>query len=481
MFFEWTGAGNPYRIKYDYYANNTLTTTLGPQATTQNGTGWANWSGIATLQHGGQYGICAQGSWSDGSMWISDGPNSCSMGTMLGRRSYTTIDRSKPSVAVGLAGGAAAVKNASIPLHIDFSDDVAGPFPANFLCVQAGNPPCDGIFGMSQPCSQPQAPGKSTTFECTLDTSALPDGPISACIIAADAAIPDNPSGPNQSGTAEKANLSNPACDTIVLDRVAPTVAIAEPGATVLTGTSVTLTASASDATSGLTGEYAWNFADGTAAGTGTSPQHTFAAAGTYDVSVTTADAAGNSTTAHRSIVVEAPVSPTPTPTPTPTETDTATPTPTATASVTPEPTASATPTPTPVASDPTLLISAPKRLKPVKKVPVTLTASTAGTARFALVRGGRIEAQGATRLATPGSTGYTLKLAKKAKPGKHQLTVTFTTDSGHVTTRSTSITVGKPKRRTTKTRRTTLLGAPHGVLPDGTYDGPATTTVTIP
>ena len=62
-----------------------------------------------TLQHGGQYGICAQGSYSlpNDSLFFPDGPNSCSMGTMLGRRAYTTIDRSKPNAAITLAGGAA--------------------------------------------------------------------------------------------------------------------------------------------------------------------------------------------------------------------------------------------------------------------------------------------------------------------------------------------------------------------------------------
>ena len=66
-------------------------------------------AGWRTLQHGGQYGICAQGQYSfpNDSLWFPDGPNSCSMGTQLGRRAYTTIDRSKPTAAVQLAAGAA--------------------------------------------------------------------------------------------------------------------------------------------------------------------------------------------------------------------------------------------------------------------------------------------------------------------------------------------------------------------------------------
>ena len=34
-----------------------------------------------------------------------------------------------------------------------------------------------------------------------------PDGPVWACVIAADAAIPDNPSSANQAQSADKANL----------------------------------------------------------------------------------------------------------------------------------------------------------------------------------------------------------------------------------------------------------------------------------
>jgi hypothetical protein len=44
---------------------------------------------------------------------------------------------------------------------------------------------------------------------------------------AADASIPDNPSGPNQAQSAEKANLSDAKCDVVLLDRTAPAVSIA--------------------------------------------------------------------------------------------------------------------------------------------------------------------------------------------------------------------------------------------------------------
>ena len=171
QWFEWpaTPGADAYNVRFDYHENNVLKTsaTLN-QANGNAGSSWANWSGVATLQHGGQYGICAQGSysWPNDSLFFPDGPNSCSMGTTLGRRAYTTIDRSKPTAALQLAAGAAFVKDAAIPVRVDFSDDVAGPFPANFLCFQVGGGPqglCDGnagyIYGYNSACSVPGTAG----------------------------------------------------------------------------------------------------------------------------------------------------------------------------------------------------------------------------------------------------------------------------------------------------------------------------------
>ena len=108
QWFEWpaTSGADAYRVRYDYYENNTLKAS--PVVNLPNagsGSSWANWSGVATLQHGGQYGVCAQGHYSfpNDPLFFPDGPNSCSMGTMLGRRAYTTIDRSKPTAALQLA------------------------------------------------------------------------------------------------------------------------------------------------------------------------------------------------------------------------------------------------------------------------------------------------------------------------------------------------------------------------------------------
>ena len=134
QWFEWpasSGIGS-YRVRWDYYENNALVANPTQNPAPNGATNvWANWSGVRTLQHGGQYGICAQGQYTfpNDSLWISDGPNSCSMGTQLGRRAHTTIDRSKPTAAIQLAGGATFVKDTKIPLRVDFADDVAGPVP----------------------------------------------------------------------------------------------------------------------------------------------------------------------------------------------------------------------------------------------------------------------------------------------------------------------------------------------------------------
>jgi hypothetical protein len=173
---------------------------------------------------------------------------------------------------IQLATGAAFVKDAKVPVRVDFSDDVAGPFPANFLCFTVGRS-CDtnagDIYGYNASCSVPATGGKSTTFSCTADYGAVADGTVSACVVAADASIPDNPSGSNQTASADKANLSHPSCDEVVVDRTPPAVSIAVAKTTVEVGELVALQATASDATSGLAGAAQWSWGDNTGGGSG--------------------------------------------------------------------------------------------------------------------------------------------------------------------------------------------------------------------
>src|SRR5215212_5838886 len=87
QWFEWpaTSGIGANRGTFSYYENNTL---RGSETVplSNGGSTWSNWAGIAAPQHAGGYQICAQGQYTfpNDSLWISDGPNSCSMGTMLG-------------------------------------------------------------------------------------------------------------------------------------------------------------------------------------------------------------------------------------------------------------------------------------------------------------------------------------------------------------------------------------------------------------
>jgi hypothetical protein len=80
QWFEWpaTSGIDDYKVKFSYYENNAL--KADPTYPMPNGAGnvWSDWSGIGTLQHGGQYGICAQGYYSfpNDSLFFPDGPNS---------------------------------------------------------------------------------------------------------------------------------------------------------------------------------------------------------------------------------------------------------------------------------------------------------------------------------------------------------------------------------------------------------------------
>ncbi len=312
------------------------------------------------------------------------------------------------------------------------------------------------------------------------------------CAISADAAIPDNPSSSNQSSTADKANLSAPVCDSVVLDRAAPSLAVnTQPGTTVNVGDLVTFAAAASDATSGLTGAYAWKWGDNTANGTGASATHTFTTPGTYDVVVETADTAGNAATAHQVITVKAAgttPNPNPNPNPSPTTTATATPTATSTAIPThtanPVPSATATPvtttptaTPGPVAAGGAVHVDAPKTVKLArarKALPVSLTADAPGTVSVAVLRGGTIVAQRAGRI-TAGTQAYKLKLGRKARAGKHVVKVTFTPDGGKaaVTSVTVKVTGGKVARKAKASARASVAAAAKRVLPDGHFHGP--------
>src|SRR5215217_54422 len=53
QWFEWpaTQGVDAYRVRYDYYENNTLRSSPTVNVPLGSGSSWANWSGVATLQH----------------------------------------------------------------------------------------------------------------------------------------------------------------------------------------------------------------------------------------------------------------------------------------------------------------------------------------------------------------------------------------------------------------------------------------------
>jgi plastocyanin len=473
QWFEWpaSSAIGSYRVRWDYYENNALvanpTTNPAPNGATNV---WANWSGVRTLQHGGQYGICAQGQYTfpNDSLWISDGPNSCSMGTMLGRRAHTTIDRSTPTAAIQQAAGASFVKDGKVPVRIDFADDVAGPFPANFLCFRVGSGACDtnagDIYGYNASCSVPGSSGKSTTFTCTADYSAMPDGSVSACVMAADASIPDNPHGSNQTATADKANLSSPSCDAVVVDRTPPTVSVGVASATVKSGELVSLQATASDATSGLAGAAQWTWGDNTGGGSGDAVTHTFTQPGTYEVTLTVADAAGNTATASKTITVTAAGGGT-----TPPGGGTTTPG----GGTTTPPHDGGTAEPV---EDPSLDLYAPRKARArAKFIPIELTASDAGRVQLTLAGGGRVIARAGVRLDADGTADHRLKLPKRSRAGRYTLKATYRPAGGEAISAARRITLtGKvsARRATTSPRPGVAVGRGPRALPDGRFHG---------
>lgn len=70
--------------------------------------------------------------------------------------------------------------------------------------------------------------------------------------------------------------------------------------------------ASASTASGGATLTYAWNWGDGTPAGSGVTAAHTYAAGGTYTVTLSLTDSKGGTATTSKSVTVTAPVVPDP-------------------------------------------------------------------------------------------------------------------------------------------------------------------------
>ena len=394
-----------------------------------------DWTGVRTLEEGRIYEICVQGESEVIGRWTADGPDTCTEGRQQGKRTYTTIDRTKPTTSIEIAGGAAFTKGGSVPLEIGFHDNLAGPYPATFLCVEAGAPPCDGTFVPSNACSVPQDGAHNTTFKCNLDLPALPDGPVTVCAIGADASMPDNSTSPDQHRPATMTNRSDASCDTILLDRTAPSLTADASKTAVLVGESVSFSASASDGGTGVDGgSVRWQWGDGSAEVPGFSAGHAFQQPGTYTVRVRAKDAAGNEAVAERTIQVAGlPKPPDPDPKPDPEKPD---PDPKPDPNLDPgllvpiekDVAADAGGGPVLRAQVGSLTVLTPKRFRigRSRRLSVGVRTDQAGELTLTLVRGKKKTVARLRVSLAPGSSKQRLKLPRALKAGTHSLKVAF-------------------------------------------------------
>ena len=314
--YEAPSGSDAYRLTVVYSRDGVEVGRETVTAEQLKGSMWVNWSNIVPLplEQGHTYEICVSGAYSlpNDPLFFPEMIDSCEHGELVGKRTATTIDRSKPVVSIQAAGGATATRSTLLPLKITYDDAHSAPNPANFLCVAPGDSASEAcesrIYGYDAGCSQPAASSRNTTFSCQVETAGLtpPDGRMFACVTAADSSVPDRPSTPDQSAPSGQANLSDKVCTSVILDRTRPTAAVNVP-ASVVEGQELPFTAQVSDAHSGVAaGSVRWVWNDGTPASTGATASHVFRQPGTYNVQMQVADTAGNKTIVSKSVTVGA-------------------------------------------------------------------------------------------------------------------------------------------------------------------------------
>lgn len=340
----------------------------------------------------------------------------------------TTIDRNKPTIGVSVDGTDELTSDPALDVAIDYQDATSPPWfgsngkASNWTCLSRGAP-CQPAGNPDQACSAAQTPNsRITSFGCQKDVSAQPDGKYYVCAIAADAAVPDKPSGADQFANAysQNANLSDSTCGWVTLDRQPPTVAAQASATTVNVGQLVTLTASASDP-AGLSGGFEWDFGDNTPHGAGATTTHTYTQPGTFRATTAIADSVGNRGTAGVTITVAA-----------------------ATATAT-DGTSGAQPTTAPIRRSTIsqqaggggtqlltfagLKVIAPKRFAAGKRtaVPLAFTVDTPGRLQVALLKGSRIVAKKGVGFSRAGTFAGKLPVSKNLKAGTYRLRLSFT------------------------------------------------------
>jgi PKD repeat protein len=190
---------------------------------------------------------------------------------------------------------------------------------------------------------------------------------------------------------------------------------------------------------------------------------HTFTQAGTYEVALTVADAAGNAATARKAITVKAAAQPGDGTTTPP---GGGTTTPPGGGTTTPDDGGSAEPV-----EQPSLELYAPRKARArAKPIPVQLTAGGGGRVQLSLARVSRVIARAGVRLDEDGTADYRLKLPKGSKSGRYTLKATY----GAVTaSRKITLTGKSPARRArTSAGSRVELGRGPRALPDGRFHG---------
>jgi plastocyanin len=396
------------------------------------------------LQDGHQYTMCASGYRRYEVVWSSD----------LAGCAASIIDRNKPALGVSLANGADLTNNPTVPVAISYVDATSPPwngsngYASNWVCIGQGGS-CAPGGPPDRNCSAPIGGFSSriNSFACAMSISAG-DGRYYFCAAGADAAVPDNPNGPNQFEFAfsNNANVSDVACDSVILDRLGPSVSVTTTSTTVTVGQLVEFGMSASDP-NGLSGPATWDFGDNTPGATGATATHTYTQAGTYVVKATQSDAAGNPGTGTRTITVKA-----------------------ASTGGSQEGTSGATPiTGAMTTSDlidrvghqagdggartvrvGALKIIVPKRFVAGKRTMlVAVRASTAGSVTLAFLRGSKALVRKSASLGGPGTYTIRLKMPRKLPAGTYVLRVTYrATGAAKATTKTVKITVRRRTKR---------------------------------
>ena len=450
-FFDWSTQGNQGNIRFcvNVYRNSTLyergcvpgpstyypNNSSGTLSQTENAIPDGTFVNVVPLQ-------CQEGTFT----CLSCAFEFC--------HSATLIDLNQPVLTVFAAGTAIYTNNAHIPMHVDYNDALSHPWLAGgdnaavFTCARRDRPCTNADEHNYDPnCSHANltrfaAPGnpKVNSFDCTFDFSAGADGPVYLCATAADQSVPDpDPTAVEPSSlpthvdqfknpatglgwTAANANLAENSCGSVVLDRAPPALGISASDTTPATGDLVTFSASGSDGVSGISGPFSWDFGDNTPGKQGANITHTYGDPGTYHVTLTGHDGAGNEGSASVDLVVKTEKGGTG-------EEGTVTPKPPTSNEIGGK-------DGTQKASLGDLKVIAPKKHRLGKKpkpILLTLIASSPGAFQAALTKGSKTVSKGAGVLAKAGTFGFKLTVPKHTAAGPYKLRLTFVPDGATV------------------------------------------------